>query len=131
MNFGAVYENTVAQELAAAGVPLRYFCNSRKGEADFLLEDLEGRVMPVEVKPGRDYKLHTAPNTLQGTREWGVEEAFVLSEANVHAGERQGRPVWCLPLYMAFCLAGKATARKAGPAGSAFLFALDAAPSPF
>ena len=100
MNFGAVYENIVAQQLASAGFPLHYFQNNRKGEVDFLIEDAEGRVIPVEIKSGKDYKLHVALNNLLSTPDYGVSRAFVLSEANVSVGERVGKPVYYLPLYM-------------------------------
>lgn len=100
MNFGAVYENIVAQQLVTAGFPLRYFQNNRKGEVDFVIEDSEGRVVPIEVKSGKDYKLHVALNNLLATPDYGVPWAFVLSEANVSIEERDGKPVYYLPLYM-------------------------------
>ncbi|MBQ9002634.1 MAG: DUF4143 domain-containing protein, partial [Eggerthellaceae bacterium] len=109
VNFGAVYENAVAQELAAVGSPLRYYHNSRKGEVDFLIETHEGRVLPVEVKSGKDYKLHTALNNLLGTEEFGIREAVVLSEANVSQGRRMGKAVHYLPLYMAGLVAAEAS----------------------
>lgn len=104
VNFGAVYENAVAQELAAAGVPLCYYNNNRKGELDFLLETGDGSILPVEVKSGKDYKLHTALNNVLGTEEYGIQRAYVLSEANLSVGERQGKPVYYLPIYMAMFL---------------------------
>ncbi len=133
VNFGAVYENAVAQELTAAGVPLRYFRSSRKGEVDFLVEDARGRVLPVEVKSGKDYKLHTALNNLLGTVSYGIEEAVVLSEANVSAGERSGKPVWYLPLYMAWLVAEGAApgGEGAGRRAAALLSSVDAAPPAF
>ena len=67
VNFGSVYENVVAQELAALRSPLRYYHHSRKGEVDFLIETRKGVVLPIEVKSGKDYKLHTALNSLLGT----------------------------------------------------------------
>ena len=109
VNFGAVYENAVAQELAALRSPLRYFHHSRKGEVDFLIETKKGAVLPVEVKSGKDYKLHTALNNLLGTPEYGIEEAVVLSEANVSQGQREGKPVHYLPLYMAGLVAAEAS----------------------
>ena len=108
VNFGAVYENAVAQELAATGAKLRYFHNNRKGEVDFLLETQEAKVLPIEVKSGKDYKLHTALNNLLGTPDYGIDEAIVLSEANVSAGEREGKRVSYLPLYMVGALAKEA-----------------------
>lgn len=114
VNFGAVYENVVAQELAAIGAPLRYYHNSRKGEVDFLVETKEGKVLPVEVKSGKDYKLHTALNNLLGTGEYGIEEAVVLSEANVSKSSREGKPVYYLPLYMVGHVAGEASTVETG-----------------
>ncbi len=103
-NFGAVYENIVAQQLASAGFPLFYYNNNRKGEVDFLIESAEGKVLPIEVKSGKDYKRHMALNNLLDAKGFDVSCAYVLSEFNVSVGERAGRPVYYLPLYMTFCL---------------------------
>jgi predicted AAA+ superfamily ATPase len=109
VNFGSVYENAVAQELAALRSPLRYYHHSRKGEVDFLIETHDGKVLPIEVKSGKDYKLHTALNNLLGTEDYGIEEAVVLSEANVSQGQRGGKPVHYLPLYMVGLVAAEAS----------------------
>ena len=106
-NFGAVYENVVAQELLSAGFPLRYYHHSKKGEVDFLIETSEGTVLPIEVKSGKDYKLHTALNNLLGTKEYGIDCAYALSEHNVSRAERMGKPVYYLPLYMVMCLSAE------------------------
>ncbi|NGM16989.1 AAA family ATPase [Eggerthellaceae bacterium zg-893] len=103
-NFGAIYENVVAETLVGASFPLYYYNNNRKGEVDFLIETHEGFVIPIEVKSGKDYKLHTALNNMLGTCDYNIPFAYVLSEANVSRGEREGKPVYYLPLYMAFCL---------------------------
>ena len=103
-NFGAVYENVVAQELACAGFPLFYYNNNRKGEVDFLIETHEGTVLPVEVKSGKDYKRHMALNSLLGAKGCPVDCAYVLSELNVSQGEREGKPVYYLPLHTTMCL---------------------------
>ncbi len=112
VNFGAVYENYVAQELSAAGDALFYYRNNRKGEVDFLLELASGGVLPIEVKSGKDYKLHTALNNLLGTEEYGIDEAVVLSEANVSIEERFGKRVSYLPLYMAGMVAELGASRS-------------------
>ena len=111
VNFGAVYENAVAQELTCHNPKLFYFHNSRKGEVDFIVERNDGTLLPIEVKSGKDYKLHTALNNLLGSAEYGIEEACVLSMANMGAEERAGKKVWYLPLYMAFCIAEEANGR--------------------
>lgn len=81
VNFGAVYENFVAQELHAHGFPLYYFSSRKVGEVDFLIED-GGRVEPIEVKSGRHYKSHAALDNLIGNDDYGIEHAIVLSNAN-------------------------------------------------
>ena len=103
-NFGAVYESVVAQQLAAMGFPLFYYDNDRKGEVDFLVETREGSVLPIEVKSGKQYKRHMALNNLLGGEGADIRCAYVLSEFNVSAEERSGKPVHYLPLYMTFCL---------------------------
>ncbi len=105
VNFGAVYENAVAQALACQNPNLCYFHNNRKGEVDFIAQLNDGALLPIEVKSGKDYKLHTALNNLLGTPDFGIREACVLSMANIERREREGKPVWYLPLYMSFCIA--------------------------
>lgn len=100
INFGAIYENAVAQELAAHGHGLYYFKARRVGELDFVIQTEGGRVVPLEVKSGKGYKRHSALNHALGTANYGIEEAFVLCEGNV---EVDG-PVTYLPVYMAMFL---------------------------
>ena len=99
INYGAVYENFVAQELAAAGVRLRYYHSNRRGEVDFLAETNAATILPIEVKSGKDYKIHCALNNLLATGEFGISDAVVLSEQNAHVENKQGKTVRYLPLY--------------------------------
>ncbi len=108
VNFGSVYENAVAQALAAAGAPLHYYHNSRRGEVDFIVETSEGAVLPIEVKSGKDYKRHVALNNLLKSSEYHIDEAYVLSEANVSSERREGGTVRYLPLYMLPLVVGRA-----------------------
>lgn len=105
VNFGAVYENAVAQALSCQNPSLFYFHSSRKGEVDFIVQRNDGTLFPLEVKSGKDYKLHTALNNLLGTSDYGIGEACVLSMANLETRQREGKSVRYLPLYMAFCIA--------------------------
>ena len=54
INFGSIYENVVAQELRAHGFELYYFNSKKQGELDFVIE-YQGKVLPIEVKSGKDY----------------------------------------------------------------------------
>lgn len=69
-----------------------------------MLESPEGNVIPIEVKSGKDYKLHVALNNLLGTDDYEIPYALVLSEANLSSAQRAGKTIWYLPLYMTFCL---------------------------
>lgn len=95
INFGAVYENFVAQELHAHGFPLYYFSSRKVGEVDFLIEH-DGNVEPIEVKSGKHYRSHAALDNLIGKAEYGIPRAIVLSNAN-HG--RDGK-VEYLPIYL-------------------------------
>ena len=53
LNAGGIYENAVAQELAAKGFDLYYYNSNRLGELDFVIE-YNGNALPIEVKSGKD-----------------------------------------------------------------------------
>ena len=96
INYGAVYENFVAQELLSHGYERLYYFNSRKqGEVDFLVSH-DSRVVPIEVKSGRDYMKHHALDRVLDNPKYGLESAVVLSNANV---KTDGRIVY-YPVYM-------------------------------
>ncbi|MCI1779545.1 MAG: ATP-binding protein [Bacteroidales bacterium] len=80
INLGAVYENVVAQELKAHGHQLFYYDNRRKGEVDFLIDDYQSlSILPVEVKSGKDYTVHSALNNLLSIPDYHVLSGLVLS----------------------------------------------------
>ena len=82
INLGSVYESAVAGELIAHGHMLYYYDNRSKGEVDFLIDDYQSlSVMPIEVKSGKDYTVHSALNTFVGNRDYHVKRAVVLSNA--------------------------------------------------
>lgn len=96
INYGSVYENMVAQELKNNGFELFYFNNKKQGEVDFLIEK-NGRVIPIEVKSGKDYTRHKALDNLLNNSDYGIEEAIVLCNENI---EVKGKVAYC-PIYMA------------------------------
>lgn len=100
INFGAIYENAVAQELAAHGHSLYYFKARNVGELDFVIQTSEGRVVPVEVKSGKGYKRHSALTHALSTPNYGIEEAIVLCEGNIEVSDQ----ISYLPVYLAMFL---------------------------
>ena len=99
VNKGAVYENVVAQELHAHGYPLYYYNSKKKGELDFVVEHA-GRVLPIEVKSGKDYEKHSALDNVMAVPEYGIQEAYVFTNDNVKA---DGKLIY-LPIYMVMFL---------------------------
>jgi predicted AAA+ superfamily ATPase len=82
INYGAVYENAVAQELRAHGYSPYYFNSKRQGELDFVIER-EGQVIPIEVKSGKDYHTHRALNNVISCENYNISEAYVLCNSNL------------------------------------------------
>lgn len=95
MNFGAVYENAAAQELKAHGLTLYYYNSKKFGELDFVTE-YRGRVLPIEIKSGKDYKRHSALSNVMEISNYAIEEAFVFTNYNV---EVKGKYIY-YPIYM-------------------------------
>lgn len=82
INLGAVYECVVAMELAAHDHKLYYYDNKSKGEVDYLIDDFTSlKAIPLEIKSGKDYTVHSALNKLLATPDYNISEAYVLSNA--------------------------------------------------
>ena len=80
VNLGSVYECVVASELKAHGYDLYYYDNKAKGEVDFLIDNYSNlSIMPIEVKSGKDYTIHSALNNLMSNEDYGIKFSFVLS----------------------------------------------------
>ncbi len=100
VNNGAIYENLVAQELVAHGFGgyehcVYYFSNKRQGELDFILEQ-EGKVVPIEVKSGKDYERHHALNNVVGNPDYAIARAYVLCNGNMKTRDK----IIYAPIYM-------------------------------
>ena len=99
VNNGAHFENAVAQQLTANGFDV-YYCKKKNiGELDFVIE-MDGRVVPIEVKSGKDYKRHNALDHFMQVPNYHMEKAYVLSTGNV---ETDGK-ICYLPIYMTYLL---------------------------
>lgn len=97
INLGSVYETVVASELIAHGYNLFYYDNRNKGEVDYLIDDYESlSTVPIEVKSGKDYTVHSALNSFVSNEEYHIQKAYVLSN------ERQiitNGKITYLPIY--------------------------------
>lgn len=100
VNQGAVFENVIAQQLAAGGYSLYYFMSRKRGEVDFLTEGRVGEVVPLEVKSGTSVRAHAALDKLLESGDFSIPRGVVFSRLNVEA---DGRVVY-LPWYAVFCL---------------------------
>ena len=82
INLGSAYESVVASELIAHGYNLFYYDNRSKGEVDYLIDDYDSlSAVPIEVKSGKDYTVHSALNTFVKNDDYNVKKAYVLSNA--------------------------------------------------
>jgi predicted AAA+ superfamily ATPase len=80
INLGSVYETVVASELIAHGYKLFYYDNRSKGEVDYLIDDYDSlSAVPIEVKSGKDYTVHSALNTFVQNEDYHIKKAFVVS----------------------------------------------------
>ncbi|MCQ2554136.1 MAG: AAA family ATPase [Clostridia bacterium] len=97
INLGSVYETVVASELIAHGHKLFYYDNRTKGEVDYLIDDYDSlSVLPIEVKSGKDYSIHSALTNFTKNEDYSVKKAYVLS--NEREIKSKGKITY-LPIY--------------------------------
>lgn len=97
VNLGAVYESVVAQELLAHGHRLFYYDNRKNGEVDFLIDNYANTtVLPIEVKSGKDYTVHSALTRLIACPDYHITEGIVLCNARKVRTEEN---VTYMPVY--------------------------------
>ena len=97
VNLGSVYENVVAQEVKAHGFKLYYYDNKKNGEVDFLIDSVDLlSALPIEVKSGKDYYIHTALNNLLKVDEYKITNGIVFS--NEEKVYNNGNVIY-MPIY--------------------------------
>lgn len=97
INLGSVYETIVASELKAHGKKLYYYDNRNKGEVDFLIDDYDSlSVVPIEVKSGKDYTVHSALNNFVNNNDYHIQKGYVVS--NERTIRQKGKIIY-LPIY--------------------------------
>lgn len=99
INFGSIYENAVAQEIVAHGLEPYYYNSKKRGELDFVIEQ-SGKVLPIEVKSGKDYTFHRALSNIMDCEGYDLPEALVLNNDNLSVDGR----ITYVPVYMVMFL---------------------------
>ena len=102
INLCSVYESAVAQELKAHGYDLFYYDNAKKGEVDYLVNNVAGMtVLPIEVKSGKDFTSHKALDRFLADKEYNIPSGIVLdNEREVYT---KGNVTY-LPIYYIMCM---------------------------
>lgn len=95
INYGMLYEQAVAQELTFQGFNIFYNNDKKRGEIDFLIE-LNNKVIPIEVKSGKDYKRHSALSNMMANPFFNYEKAYVLTNQNISKKDN----IIYIPVYM-------------------------------
>lgn len=95
INYGSIYENAVAEELYSHGLKLYYFNSKKQGELDFVIK-LDDKLLPIEVKSGKNYLRHNALKNVIENKDYDIEKAYVLYNENI---KRVGNIVY-LPIYL-------------------------------
>jgi len=99
VNCGGIYENAVAMELSKHGFDTWYYNSRKLGELDFVIE-YKNSVLPIEVKSGKDYYIHSAINNVLNIPDFEINEAIVFSNYNLSTNGK----ITYLPIYMSTLL---------------------------
>jgi len=97
VNYGAIFENAVAQELHANGLDLYYYNSKKFGEIDLLAALQDSKIVPIEVKSGKDYQRHRALNNLLSFEDYRLDTGIVFCDDNFSAAGK----VLYVPVYLA------------------------------
>lgn len=94
-NNGALFENYAAQELYANNLIPYYYRSTDIGEIDFMVE-IDSKVVPIEIKSGKEYKAHKALDNLMKKYPNSIQNPIVFSPYNVLLKEG----INYFPIYM-------------------------------
>ena len=99
LNAGGIYENAIARTLYSKVYDLYYYNSNRIGEIDFVIEH-DGSTLPIEVKSGKKYAVHSALKRCISNPDYEIDEAIVFADCNISA---EGKVVY-MPVYMSMFL---------------------------
>lgn len=94
---GALAENYVCNGLVQCGLKPYYWESNGKAEVDFVIQDKEGKIIPIEVKSG----IHTRSKSLNVFKSlYKIPYSIRISTKNFGFEN----DIKCIPLYSVFCL---------------------------
>ncbi len=94
---GALTENYVCSGLVQSGLIPYYWESNGKAEVDFVVQDKEGNIIPIEVKSG----IHTRSKSLNVFKSlYKIPYSIRISTKNFGFEN----DIKCIPLYSVFCL---------------------------
>lgn len=108
INEGMLFENAIAQCLAANGYPLYFYTHYSEEkhrndiEIDFLISNgskTKPKIYPIEVKSGKRYTTKSLERFIERFHE-RVGEAYIIHTKNLTVKDG----ITCIPSYMTFCL---------------------------
>jgi predicted AAA+ superfamily ATPase len=94
---GGIVENYVMQQLTASGIDAFYWGTASKSEVEFVYRDSTGRVIPIEVKSGKN----VTARSLEAYRK-AYDPAFAIRISSKNFGFERG--IKSVPLYAVFCI---------------------------
>lgn len=98
-DFGAIYENAVAQLLLAHGYKPYFHSLKKEGEIDFIISE-DFNVLPLEIKSGSPNKKglyeHKALDKLL-SRQQKISKAYLFGNVNV---KTENQNIYYYPIYM-------------------------------
>ncbi|MCD8200716.1 MAG: DUF4143 domain-containing protein, partial [Clostridia bacterium] len=100
VNFGAIYENVVVQGLKSNGLTPYYYNSHKFGELDLLVE-IDDKVIPLEIKSGKNYQKHSALDRVLAVVDFKIDRGYVFScNGDIRS---EDRTVY-MPIYMSMFL---------------------------
>lgn len=94
---GALTENYVCSSLIQCGLMPYYWESNGKAEVDFVVQDKEGNIIPIEVKSS----IHTRSKSLNVFKSL-YKIPYSIRISNKNFGYEND--IKCIPLYSVFCL---------------------------
>ena len=92
-----LYENHIAKTLAEAGYALYYYQSEGKAEVNFVIQNLLGKIIPIEITTKSQSK---AKSLSVFIKKFTTEQAYRITENNFQTKKE----IRYIPVYATFCL---------------------------